>query len=370
MPHSLGTVSSWVALLVWPASAVAQAASADDARKVSFSGFVTSSYVYATGANGDAIPGRLYDRFQDEFYFNAAKLVAELAVPTDRLEAGFRIDALLGQNAQFTQAAGFDLGQNGDILQGYVVLNLPTGKDRYLQFKAGKLATLIGLEVMEDVVNPNFSIGNQFLFLENFTNTGIGVDLKLAAAWDAQLRVFNGWDVVKDNNEKKSFMGRLAVMPGASTVLAVIGYVGPEQAGNDDNNRYGVEFTLTQKLGSATAVWVELDFGKEEAARLDGDDASWWGGGVWLTHDLTGTLGLAVRGDYVGDKDGARSTGNFLGAQTDLEHNFGSLTATLNWRPVKSLLLRPEIRYDSSNQDVFDGDQSQLSFQAAVSYLF
>lgn len=370
MSRSPGSFSSWIVLLMWPATAAGQAPAVDQGRKVSFSGFVTSSYVYATGASGDAVPGRLYDRFQDEFYFNAAKVVAELAVPTERVEAGFRVDALFGQNAQFTQAAGFDLGQNGDILQGYAVLNLPAGKERYVQFKAGKLATLIGLEVMEDVVNPNFSIGNQFLFLENFTNTGIGIDLKLASAWEAQLRVFNGWDVVKDNNERKSFMGRLAVTPSSNTVLAAIGYVGAEQTGNNDNNRYGAEFTLTQKVGAATAVWVELDVGKEEGARLDGNDASWWGAGLWFTHDLTGKLGLALRGDYVGDNDGARSTANFLGTQTDLQHKFGSLTATLNWRPVKSLLLRPEVRYDSSNQDVFDGDQSQVSFQAAVSYLW
>lgn len=369
MTRFIGRVPIWVAFAACPIAAVAQEADAPK-REVLISGYVTSSYVYASGANGDAIPGRLYDRFQDEFYFNAAKVVAELAVPTEKLEAGFRVDALVGQNAQFTQAAGFDLGQNGDILQGYVVLNVPTGAGRYLQFKAGKLATLIGLEVMEDVANPNFSIGNQFLFLENFTNTGVGVDFKLGAAWDAQLRVFNGWDVVKDNNERKSFMGRFAVTPGSKTTLAVIGYTGPEQTDNDSNIRSGVEFTLTQKLGGATAVWAELDFGQEDAARVDGDDASWWGGGLWFTHDLSGKLGLAVRADYVADKDGARSTGNFLGAQTDLEHNFGSLTATLNWRPVKSLLLRPEIRYDKSNQSVFDGDESQVSFQAAVSYLF
>lgn len=369
MTRGLGRFPVWVALAIWPTGAAAQAAP-EAGRKVTFSGFVTSSYVYASGANGDAIPGRLYDRFQDEFYFNAAKLVAELAVPTDQLEAGFRVDALLGQNAQFTQAAGFDVGQNGDILQGYVVLNVPTGKERYVQFKAGKLATLIGLEVMEDVVNPNFSIGNQFLFLENFTNTGVGVDLKLGASWDAQLRVFNGWDVVKDNNERKSFMGRIGVSPTPRTVLAAIGYIGPEQTGNDDNNRYGAEFTLTQKVGGATSVWVELDVGEEEAARLDGGDASWWGAGAWLIHDLSPRVSAALRADYVGDNDGARSTANFLGAQTDLEHRFGSVTATLNWRPVKSLLLRPEVRFDSSNQDVFDGDSSQVSVQAAVSYLF
>ena len=182
-------------------------------RKVlGISGYVTGSYTYSNGSVGSSIVGRFYDRLQNQSVFNAAKVALDLAPATDKLDAGFRADFLFGQNAAVTKSLGLNLGENADLIQGYAVLNLPlAGEGKYVQFRVGKMATLMGLEVIEDVVNPNLSVANQFVYLENFTNTGLRVDVKPSAAVDFQLAVFNGWDVVEDNNTRKSFMGRVGI---------------------------------------------------------------------------------------------------------------------------------------------------------------
>ena len=83
---------------------------------------------------------------------------------------------------------------------------------------------------------------------------------------------------------------------------------------------------------------------------------------------------MALRGDYVDDKDGFRTSG-VLGYPANTRNKFGSGTLTLNIKKWDSALIRPEIRYDRSNLTVFqDSDgalhRDQLTFALGVSYLF
>ncbi len=360
--------SRWSLALLVPLASAAPLA-AQDAPKVAFSGYVTGSYTYSTKGTNGAIVGRYYDRLGDQFVLNAAKLVAELPVATDKVSAGFRVDGLFGTNAEVTKAAGFDLGTDGDITQAFVTLNLPTGKDTYVQFRAGKWATLMGLEVIEDPVNPNFSVGNLFVFVENFTMTGAQLYAKLSPKVEAAIDVVNGWDVVRDNNTKKSFMGRLAVTPSDKFNVAFLGYAGPEQAGNGDNWRYGGEVLATVKPASKATVIGQFDYGTEEGLLADPTQkAKWWGASLWFTYDVSPNVGLALRGDYVDDKDGVRTSNYFYGPAT--RRKFGSGTATLNIKTVPHMLIRPEVRLDGSNLADYDASKSQVSFALGATYIF
>ena len=353
--------------------------SASPGPKVNVSGFVTASYSYTTRhGSGNQIVGRLYDRFHDQVVLNAAKVVLEKPVATDKLEAGARVDLLFGQDAAVIKSAGLNLGDHGDLPQAFVTVNIPTGEGKYVQFKGGKIATLMGLEVIEDVVNPNLSVGNQFIYVENFTNTGLRMDVKPGAKVDFQVVVFNGWDVVEDNNTKKSFMGRMGLTPSASTTIGLLGFVGNEKTAvsgtTPDGNRYGGEVLLTQKAGDRATVYVQGDYGEEEDALGAGVDAKWWAVGLWTTYDVNPTLTVAIRGDYVDDQDGLRTSG-VLGYPANTGQKFGSATLTLNVKKWDSALIRPEIRYDRSDLQAFaDGDgalhEDQFTFALGASYLF
>src|ERR671930_89629 len=142
-------------------------------------GFVEASYSYSARAVGDTIVGRLYDRYSNQFMLNALKIAVDRPFATDKWDAGVHADLLIGQNAPVLQSSGLNLGANGDVTQLYLTLNVPTANGNGLQFKVGKFVTLMGLEVIEDVVNTNWSEGLQFIYVENFTHTGIEADYKL-----------------------------------------------------------------------------------------------------------------------------------------------------------------------------------------------
>jgi len=336
-------------------------------------GFAQGSYSYSGRSVGDtAIVGRLYDRLQNRFTLNALAVVLDKPYDPAKFSAGFHTELLVGQDATVIQSGGF-FGPStpADLPHLYVTLNVPTASGNGLQFKVGRIPTLLGLEVIETIANPNWSEGSQFIYVENFTGTEVQ-QLRFAAVVVRHLvRVINGWDQVSDNNGRKSLMARVGLYPNALSSLGLTGYWGPEEAGNNNANRYGFEALLWRKLGNA-AVWLQGDYGTEQANAALPDptqDAKWWALGAWVTYDFSGTVGLALRGDYINDENGARSNGT-LGFPVNTGQKFGSGTATLNIKAWPSAVVRPELRYDRSTLAAFRGKKDQVSVALAVAYLY
>src|SRR5436853_5165323 len=340
------------------------------------SGCAEASYAYAGRSLGDtAIVGRLYDRLQNRFTLNALAVVLDRPYDPAKLSAGFHTELLVGQDATVIQSNGLFAGASSttpaDVPHLYVTLNVPTASGNGLQFKVGRIPTLLGLEVIETYANPNWSEGNQFIYVENFTATGVSVETKFNDHIDAQLRVINGWDQVVDNNTHKSLMGRVGIYPDALTSLGIVGFWGPEEPNNNTANRYGVEGLFWRKLGNAQ-VWIQGDYGQEQANAalpVPTQDAKWWALGAWVTNDFSPTLGLALRGDYVSDQNGARSNG-VSGFSPNTGQKFGSGTATLNIKAWPSAVVRPEVRYDRSTLGAFNGKKDQITVALAVAYLY
>jgi hypothetical protein len=339
-------------------------------------GFAAGSYAYSGHSLADtAIVGRLYDRFQNRFTLNALAAVLDKPYDPAKFSAGFHTELLVGQDATVIQSNGLFAGAATpipiDVPHLYVTLNVPTASGNGLQFRVGRIPTLLGLEVIETYANPNWSEGNQFIYVENFTGTGVSVETKFNDHVDAQFRVINGWDQVADNNTHKSLMGRVGLYPDALTSIGLVGFWGPEEAVSNTANRYGVEGLLWRKLGKA-AVWVQGDYGQEQANAALADptqDAKWWALGVWVTNDFSSTVGLALRGDYVNDQNGARTSG-VLGFSPNTGQKFGSGTATLNIRAWPNAVVRPELRYDRSTLQAFAGKKDQVTFALGVAYLY
>src|SRR2546426_12710631 len=106
-------------------------------------------------------------------------------------------------------------------------------------------------------------------------------------------------------------MGRVGIYPDALSSISLVGYWGPEQPNNNTANRYGINGVLWRKLGSQVNVWLQGDYGEEQANAALPDptqDAKWWAAGAWVTYDFSSALGLALRGDYVNDENGARTS--------------------------------------------------------------
>src|SRR2546422_5761798 len=126
-------------------------------------GFAQGSYSYSGRSVGDtAIVGRLYDRLQNRFTLNALAVVLDKPYDPAKFSAGFHTELLVGQDATVIQSGGF-FGPStpADLPHLYVTLNVPTASGNGLQFKVGRIPTLLGLEVIETIANPNWSEGNQ-----------------------------------------------------------------------------------------------------------------------------------------------------------------------------------------------------------------
>jgi hypothetical protein len=356
-------------LLLSPAALVAQTPA-----PLKLTGWAEVSYAYSRHSAGDTmIVGRLYDRLQNRFTMNAFGVVLDKSYDPAKRSAGFHAEFLFGQDATVIKSGGgaLDLGTQADIPHLYVTLNLPTANGSGVQFKAGRIPTLLGLEVIETTGNPNWSEGNQFIYVENFTAMGVSVETKLNRYVDVQLRLINGWDQVSDNNKNKSLMGRIGISPDKLTSVGITGFWGPEEAGNDNANRYGVEALLSRKLGS-TQLWVQGDYGREQAnAALPTptQDAEWWAIGGWVSYAVNPSFGVALRGDYVNDANGARTSGS-MGFPANTGHKFGSATATLNIHAWPNAVVRPEVRYDRSTLAAFNARKDQVSVALGLAYLY
>lgn len=359
------------------------------------SGFVSASYIYdfrqtgSGGANG-TIPGRGFDQNNNSFTINKFKLALEKPINQtgDNWDAGYRADLILGQDAPLTHSSGIFGGpnsnQNIDLEQAFVDFNIPIGNGLKVIF--GKTVTLMGVEVIEEVANPNWSVGNQFLYVENFTQTGLQLAYKWTDKLDTQFVVFNGWDALPDNNRSMSYMGRVGLAITDKTTFSVLGYGGKEQANDNANWREGVSGILSTKCSDKLTTWVQVDYGHEDnAPQADLStgtptifkNAEWFATGLWVTYDLTEKFGIATRGDYLHDGRGAR-TPFTNGAPvttpatfTVAPHDLYSWTLTLNCKPVANLQIRPEFRWDhAAENDTFAGKDNQFTLGCGVAYLY
>ena len=341
------------------------------------SGFVSASYLY--DFNHANPVGRLYDIHNDQFSINKFKLALEKPIdynPTN-WNAGYRVDLIFGEDAAVIHSGNpagsgnFNLGTDGDLEQAFVDVNIPVGNG--LKVLLGKMVTCMGVEVIEEVANPNWSIGNQFIFVENTTQTGLQLQYKWTDKIDTEFCFFNGWDVLPDNNTGKSFMGRIGYAPDANDSIALVGYGGPEQNGNSSNWRDGVDVVINHKFNDKFNSYVQLDYGHEDNAFLSDTNtqanAEWYAAGLWLTYDFTDKIELAFRQDWLKDRNGSRS-GFTFGLPVGVTPELYSSTLTLNYKPVANLQVRPEFRWDHSDKEAYNGIHDQFTAGIGVAYLY
>ena len=337
------------------------------------SGLVSASYFYnfndpASRENA----GRGFDNRDDEFVLNKAALFIDKPVEYSAFDwpAGYNVKLLFGRDARLTQT-DLNLGDDGDLFEANVVLNAPVGNG--LKLWLGKFGTPMGYEAAFTEQNYNWSGGLQWTFLEPFTHTGAKASYALNPQWEVELCAFNGWDVVQDNNNAKSFMGHVTYTPRAATTVSLVGYGGPEQDDNTSNWRRGVDGYIQQKLAAQITGVVQFDYGVEDGAAADGGTADWWAGGLWLIYEPSERWSLALRGDYLDDAQGARTSD--APALAPLPENDGmeltSVALTLNHKPTKDLKIAPEIRWDHATLDgAFDGKQDQFTVGMGAAYSF
>ncbi|MBC7838829.1 MAG: outer membrane beta-barrel protein, partial [Nitrospiraceae bacterium] len=294
--------------------------------------------------------------------------------------------------------------------------------------QAGKINTLIGLEVINSWENPSISRSWTFGLAQAFTTTGIRFTYPFSSWGTAAIGLINGWDNIEDNNRGKSFEYKIDLTPHEMFGFAVYGSYGAEQSNGNaafgnaatgacvsgttgcdpTGKRTVVGALITIKPTPKDTLIIEPYYGNEGNATTNAgqpsQNARWNALLAYYTHDFNDqaqphAFRFSARGEIFEDAGGVRSCvggnnfngganacaavpGGFLpgGGLFNVQTGAGQRqtlwggTFTLQYKPAPSLITRAEFRYDKSDQNVFLRDnvginnQQTLSFQ--VVYLF
>ena len=283
---------------------------------------------------------------------------------------GFKLLLDYGRTAKviasdWTGDGSFSNGTNNfEVQEAYITYTAGIGKG--LGIKAGKFATLLGIEVIESPNNYNISRSFLYGFAIPFTNTGTLFTYPFMEQVSLSAGIVNGWDNVIDSNKGKSFLGNLTVKPFNPLTLSLNGIYGAELPDRGGSKRGVLDAILTYNLNDYVTLAANYDRGTESETGIGGGDALWQGvagyvnisGGLF--HPDWESFSIAQRLEWFSDEDGVRT-----GTRQDLWET----TTTLKYKLTDSLQLRAEYRHDDSNKRVFSQKQFTVGDETITRFL-
>jgi hypothetical protein len=337
--------------------------------EIQLSGFVQASYFANFDRPKDGLNNAyLWNTTDNSFSLNKFKLTAaSKPVAADKWDAGFKASLMFGEDAPQLNTPGNNTSFN-DVREAYVELNVPIGTG--LNIKAGELISLLNYESGDGgAANVNFSQGNQWWFTGNGPSAGVQATYNFTDKFNATLRADNGlFQGPVDNNEGKAVSASFNFKPTSNFWFNIYPFYDNQPKSLDTKGVGAIGgYQFTEKLGTG----FEIDYFNFGSS---GGSSDVWSLGGWIWYDFTPKVGLAFRADYIDSPDGVLGPAVRPGAgitTTDSDGNLGSLTLTLNWKPVSNIKIQPEIRWDfTSYKNGLDGHQSRFIAGAGVSYLF
>ncbi|MEN9576241.1 MAG: hypothetical protein RL514_4096 [Verrucomicrobiota bacterium] len=336
------------------------------------SGFVQASYFYNTARPVDGVSDAyLWNTRNNSISINKIKLsMGSKALATDVWGAGYKVSLMYGDDATQLNSPSAGNTSFNDLREGYLEVNVPIGTG--LNIKAGELISLLNYESGDGgAANPNFSQGNQWWFTGNGPSAGIQASYNFTDKVGLTLRVDNGlFQGPVDNNDGKAFSGSLNLKPTAKFWENVYFFLDHQPGGSGTIcSGFGTigGYQVTEKLGTG---W-EFDYFHFDAPAGKTD---LWSIGGWVWYDFTSKLGVAFRGDYIAQDTGVLGPAVRPGAgivSADPNGDLASLTLTLNYKPVPSLKIQPEVRFDTTSYTGgLDGKKSRVIVGAGMTYSF
>ncbi|HLY10427.1 MAG TPA: outer membrane beta-barrel protein, partial [Planctomycetota bacterium] len=257
-------------------------------------------------------PGRMFDTNSNGFLFNMGEVMLEKVASSDS-PAGIRLKLGMGKDAGFL-ASTENLGTSAqfDIVEGYVEYLAPIGSG--LDFKAGKMATLAGYEVIESKDNWSYSRSLLFTWAIPLTHTGVRATYTFMDQLNMTVGYVNGWNMIADNNNGKTFEGQLNANPTSWLNLIVNSYVGPELAPFGGANSSGSGRYVVDVCGTVSwNTWkfgVNWDSGRDEelgpptAKDPRGSPDNWGGVAFYVKDQVVRWYAASIRAETFRDGTG------------------------------------------------------------------
>ncbi len=358
-------------------------------------GYFEAGVMYDTTAtrNGAGPTFLGFNYFKNTPMLNKISLNVERTVDPSKKEFdfGFRLEGIWGTDAKFIHSNGIANTQTGryqmDPLQAYVDVATP-----YLpiRIRAGKWIGLAGFEQFSaniygafgDPARAFYSYSYQFLYAEPGTQTGILGIYVLNPQWSFDLGMTDGWNQsTRDANHYADILGRISYTPDDKTAVIFVMTEGPEYPtgvgrglppGDNKDWWTAMNLVVTRKVTHKLSVGLGGDF--VNAPHIPGLDkgAKQWGGVAgYGSYAFNPHVTLNSRGEWYidaanGFSNGASTRANYY------EFTLGpAIKPFVKNKFLSQILLRPEIRFDFSNQSVFANDaKMQVSLSADILYTF
>lgn len=274
--------------------------------------------------------------------------LAEFSISRPTTEAspfGFTLKLGYGPTLDLLTSAGD--ADNKNILQAYGTYAIPS-HGKTVTVDIGKFATEVGYEVTEPGLNANFSRSYLFQYFGPYYHAGVRAGIPLSDKLTGNLYVYNGWNNVSfDTNANKALGVGLTFNPDANTSVILNGLTSREPAGLSDQPKTVLEVigshNFTSKL--AGAVDFNYDFGKGTLVSAPAvPDSNWsaYGVAAYLKYMTSGGSYLAVRGEYIKDKDSFIFGGNGVKRASEI-------TVTYSWQ--HALFPNSELRFEFRHDD-------------------
>src|SRR5207249_7375852 len=123
---------------------------------------------------------------------------------------------------------------------------------------------------------------------------------------------------------------------------------------------------LAYQVTDKASVAANADFGFEPGASPTGGAAQWYGLALYGGYKFNDYLTANLRGEWFEDPQGARGLGGNW-----YEVTIGAAIHPMpNDKLMSNLVVRPEIRYDYSEQGNIDGGTDNDQWTAAVEAIF
>ena len=333
------------------------------------------------GYNFNAPTGRVnllraYDVLNNEISLNQASVIFERAPD---LNAGRRWGARL--DLQFGQATDTLQGNPANeprpriyrnLFQAYGTYIAPVGKGITVDF--GKWASLLGIEGNYTKDQINYSRSFWFDFLP-FYHMGLRASVPLNDKFALNYWLVNGTNQTEATNGFKDQLFGFTAKPNSSINWTLNYYLGQEHPDRapaatcgpmpvqpglcfvairpaPDGRTHIFDSYITWKSTSRLTVALEGDYliqrlWRNSAPGESSAPSHTDGGAAYLQYQVTPTVALGTRAEYLSDRGGS-----FSGISQALKEN----TVNLDYKVSDGLLMRYEWRRDFSNQPSFLSD--------------
>ena len=340
---------------------------------IEFSGHVEMGYTYnfdnpATRQNAF----RVFDFEDNRGVFNQLDLSIrrEVDYHKNQFDVGGLVELMYGEDARFIHANGIFDYQSGrdqfDPVQFYADITLPVLNG--VRLRVGKFVNLVGYESINPTADFIGFYSRSYVFGSGYPFTHLGV----LATFDPVKNVTVTGGVTrgdeqgfKDMNDAVSFLGSVNWVINKQLALYISNSTGPEQANNNSDYRTTWDATLYYQPYDKWKVAVNAYYLYDNAGAPNGGSGSLFAFAGLASYELCKEATLKARAEWFHDHDGLRTPSG-----SDLYE----VTVGLDIMPItkgalsRSLIVRPELRYDFSDSQAFNNEKHQ--FTAGLDVIF